>query len=210
LPEAVVFSNDGIYRGYDRQNLKPFEIALPPPYQGGTTDAVYRVHSKTNVDSIRVPAEFFLRMYLTPVGTGMKAGTPRTTLLGRAREVRSRTTVSHFFPVFHDVAGVHDYRFVERLPPGKFRDDGYVLYTATGGVWPTGEDLESQIYVYTRSAAIQRGMQAANLDQRGPRRAWVRAIILLLVFAPLLVMLQRAVRAICRSRKHIINLMKKG
>ena len=201
LPEAVAFLNDGIYRGYDEKNLKPIEIPLPPPYQEGFTNAVYRANSMTNVDSLRVPADFFLRMYLTPVGAGMRAGTPRTTLLGHAREVRPRTIVGVFLPVFNGNASVHDYRFAQQLPAGKLRDDGYVLYTATAGIWPTGADLDSQIYAYTRSAAIKQQMQSSSVTQGGPKRAWARAVILLVLCAPLLVMLQRKLRASSRSRE---------
>lgn len=201
LPEVVAFLNDGRYRGYDKQNLKPIEIPLPPPYGTGFTNAVYRANATTNCNSLSLPIEFFLRQYRTPLGAGVKAGMPRDTILGYAREFRAHTTIGAYYPAFHGNATVCDYRFAQKLPVGKFRDDGYVQYEATGGIWPSGEALESKIYGYTRSIAIMQGMQVPSLAQRGHEHAWARTMILLAACSPLLVVLGRILRAVQTRRE---------
>jgi hypothetical protein len=201
LPEAVTFLNDGVYHGYDKENMKPIEVPLPPPYGEGFTNAVYRANLMTNLASLSLPIEFFLRQYRTPLGTGVRAGTPRATILGRAVGFRTRTPAGTFCPVFSGDATVCDYRFADRLPPGKFRDDGYVQYTATGGSWASGEELESKIYTYTRSAKIMPGMVAPSLRPHGIRYKCARTAIVLAVCSPLLVLLWKALWATHRSRE---------
>jgi hypothetical protein len=200
VPELVTFLNDGRYRGFDKESQRPIEIPLPPPYGAGFTNAIYRANVTTNLNSLSLPIEFFLRQYRTPLGAGVTAGMPRYTILGYAREVRSRATVGAYYPAFHGSATVCDYRFAQKLPAGRFHDDGYVQYKATRGTWPSGEDLESQVYSYTRSAAIMQGMQAASLAQPGRSRIWVRIMILLVACSPLPVLLGRMLRAMQTTR----------
>ena len=143
LPARVIYLNDGI-----RHIISPARVRLtvpyPPPFNSGFTNAEYRVHATTNVDSFRIPAQFVFTRYYAQ-GNRLFVRT-----LTQAKVDRAQVGADPFEsrPVFTGKAITVDKRFRTADEPVPA-----VPYWVTNGAWPDPNTLTNayrkQLIKYT-------------------------------------------------------------
>ena len=134
LPSYIEYVTDGIHREYHPGKQSLIELPLPPPFDGGFTNAVYEVRSWTNVGGMTLPTWFTFTVFSSPL-----AGPPirRLIVQGSPSAIRTALPNSDLLPRAPGVVSVADHRFHGSVPGASASNIAYpfIRYRVTNGMW---------------------------------------------------------------------------